>query len=69
MNCVPCFNYRLPIITYFLNLSEIYYKKMFAYFEVALGQSGSGNIGVLCLDGYDTMRISNLYEQINIMIS
>ena len=41
---------------------------MFAYFQVALGQSGSGNIGVLCLDGYGTMQISNLYEQINIMI-
>ena len=34
-----------------------------------LGKSGSGNIGGLCLDGYDTMQISNLYEQINIMIS
>ena len=41
---------------------------MFAYFQVALGFSGSGNVGVLCLDRYDTMQISNFYEQINIMI-
>ena len=34
---------------YFPNVSEIYYKKMFAYFQVALGRSVSGNIGALCL--------------------
>ena len=36
------------MIIYFPNFSEIYYKKMFAYFQVALSHSGSGNIGALC---------------------
>ena len=33
---------------YFRNFSEIY-KKIFAYFQVAIGQSGYENIGALCL--------------------
>ena len=37
------------MVIYFPNFSEIYYKKMFAYFQVALWQSVSGNIGALCL--------------------
>ena len=50
--------YHMIYTTWFPNFDEIYHKKMFAYFQVALGQFGSGNIVVLCLDRYDTMQIS-----------
>ena len=33
------------MVTYFPNFSEICYKKMFAYFQVALGQSWTVCIG------------------------
>ena len=39
---------------------------MFAYFQVALGQSGSGNIGVLYLDRYDTMQVSNFMNKLTL---
>ena len=37
------------MIIYFPDFCEIFYIKMFAYFQVALGQSGFVNIGALCL--------------------
>ena len=41
---------------------------MFAYFQVALGQSGYENSDVLCLEIYDTMQERIFYEQNEIMI-
>ena len=41
---------------------------MFAYFQVALGWPGSGNIGALCLGGYGTMQISYICYQTSIVI-
>ena len=43
----PVLNRGYP--RYFPNFSEIYHKKMFACYQVALGRSGSGNVGALCL--------------------